>query len=230
MRPKGSADQTPAAFNRRQEASSGSRLVVAGVAGVLAGALARALGGDSLDWTFGALVGWVVVASVFLAWTLTAVWPLDGPATHRLSTREDPSRVVTDLILLVVAVAELLAVAMVIVRANTHAGGVEYARVVLGVVSVIVSWGVLHTVFTLKYARAYYSTTPGGVDFGSAEEPSYRDFAYLAFTIGMTFQVSDTGVSARAIRAMVLRHALLSYVFGVVIIAVTINILAGLGG
>ena len=182
-----------------------------------------------VDWSFVLLVGWVVAATVFLAWTLTAVWPLDGTATRRLSQREDPSRPLTDLILLVVAVAAMLAVAMVIFRANAGDSTVESARVALGVVSVIVSWAVLHTVFTLKYTREYYAESPGGIDFGTKDDPAYRDFAYVAFTIGMTFQVSDTTVSDSQLRSMVLRHALLSYLFGAIIIAVTINILAGLG-
>jgi uncharacterized membrane protein len=220
--PSGSASS---GFNRRQEASSGTRLIVAVVVGIGAGLVAGAL----VEWSFLPLVGWVVAGAVFLGWTLTAVWPLDGTATHGLSQREDPSRPLTDLILLGVAVAAMLAVAMVIVRANQGDSSVDKARVALGVLSVIVSWAVLHTVFTLKYTREYYAESPGGIDFGSNDEPCYRDFAYVAFTIGMTFQVSDTTVSDSRLRSMILRHALLSYVFGAIIIAVTINILAGLG-
>jgi uncharacterized membrane protein len=219
------SDSLPSGFNRRQEASSGTRLLASAVVGLIAGVVAGAL----VQWSFMPLVGWVVAAMVFLGWTLTAVWPLDGAATHRLSQREDPSRPVTDLVLVVVAVAAMLAVALVIFRADTGAGSVEAARVALGVVSVLVSWGILHTVFTLKYARDYYAGTVGGIDFSSKDEPSFRDFAYVSFTIGMTFQVSDTTVSDSRIRSTVLRHALLSYLFGAIIIAVTINLLAGLG-
>jgi uncharacterized membrane protein len=87
-----------------------------------------------------------------------------------------------------------------------------------------VSWVAIHTVFTLRYAQLYYSGAPGGIDFNQPEPPAYVDFAYLAFTIGMAFQVSDTGLQTRKIRATVLRQALLSYVFGVVIVAMTINL------
>jgi uncharacterized membrane protein len=70
----------------------------------------------------------------------------------------------------------------------------------------------------------------GGIDFNQDERPSYVDFGYLALTIGMTFQVSDTDLQRPAIRVTALRHALLSYLFGAVILAATINLVAGLVG
>jgi uncharacterized membrane protein len=94
--------------------------------------------------------------------------------------------------------------------------------------SVVLSWAVVHTIFTLRYARLYYVGTDGGIDFNQDQPPRYTDFAYLAFTLGMTFQVSDTDLKTSTIRATALRHALLSYLFGAVIIAVTINLVAGL--
>jgi uncharacterized membrane protein len=100
----------------------------------------------------------------------------------------------------------------------------------LGAGSVVVSWLVVHTIFTLKYARPYYGgdSREGGVDFENDVRPPYSDFAYLAFTIGMTFQVSDTDLQSAAFRRLALRHALLSYLFGAVILAATINLVAGI--
>jgi len=92
---------------------------------------------------------------------------------------------------------------------------------------VAVSWLVVHTLFTLRYARLYHSTG-GGVDFNQDDPPRYLDFAYLAFTIGMTFQVSDTNLTSPAIRAAALRHALLSYLFGAVILATSVNFIVNL--
>ncbi len=94
-------------------------------------------------------------------------------------------------------------------------------------ISVLLAWAVVHTVYALRYADLYYSLE-GGIQFNEVEAPDYRDFAYLAFTIGMTYQVSDTNLQAKAIRHTALRHALLSYLFGTAIIAMTINIVAGL--
>ena len=85
----------------------------------------------------------------------------------------------------------------------------------------------IHAVFTLRYARLYYAEA-GGVDFNEASDPDYRDFLYLALTLGMTYQVSDTDITSKAIRRTATRHGLLSYVFGTVIVAMTINVVAGL--
>jgi uncharacterized membrane protein len=95
---------------------------------------------------------------------------------------------------------------------------------------VFVSWTLVHTVYTLKYARLYYSGVPGGIDFNGTGAPDYPDFAYLAFTIGMTFQVSDTNIRSKEMRRAVLRHALLSFPLLAVILAASINLVSGLAG
>ncbi len=219
----GSTGEELPGFNRRQRSSSGARLIVAALAGAFVGVPA----GAGLGWTLCPLVAWVVASAVFLVWTWSAVWPLPSADTARLSQREDPSGAVADIVLLITAVAAMLAVALVIFRAGrTGSGGT--GRLWLGVASVICAWLVVHTVFMLKYAREYFAGSPGGISFNQKAEPAYRDFGYLAFTVGMTFQVADTNVSDTRMRSLVLRHALLSYLFGAVILAVTINLLAGL--
>jgi len=87
----------------------------------------------------------------------------------------------------------------------------------------------VHTIYTLRYALLFYTAPIGGVDFKEHGLPSYADFAYLSLTLGMTFQVSDTDLNTRAFRKTALRHALLSYLFGTIIVATTINLIAGLG-
>jgi uncharacterized membrane protein len=110
-----------------------------------------------------------------------------------------------------------------------HASGVlQYLQAGLALFSVFVSWTLVHTVFTLKYARLYYTGLAGGIDFNETGAPDYGDFAYLSFTIGMTFQVSDTNIESKQMRRTALRHAWLSFPLGAVIIATTINIVAGL--
>jgi uncharacterized membrane protein len=96
------------------------------------------------------------------------------------------------------------------------------------VASVALSWTVVQTVFTSHYARLYYSDPVGGIDFNQQAPPRFSDFAYLAFTVGMTFQISDTNLETPTLRAAVLRHALLSYLLGAVILATTINLVSGL--
>jgi uncharacterized membrane protein len=80
----------------------------------------------------------------------------------------------------------------------------------------------------LRYARTYYARPLGDIDFNENDPPTYLDFAYLAFTIGMTFQVSDTNLTSKGIRRIALSHALLSYMFGAVIVGLVINVVSSL--
>ncbi|WP_230009070.1 DUF1345 domain-containing protein, partial [Microbacterium sp. Bi128] len=103
----------------------------------------------------------------------------------------------------------------------------------LGVVSVALSWTLVQTLFTLRYAELYYGTGTragsrvGGIDFNQSRPPQYTDFAYLATSLGMTYQVSDTALQNHGIRAEALKHSLLSYLFGTIILATTINLVVG---
>ena len=203
-----------------QRVTARTHLLVSTGIGVVLGAVVG-LGYGAL---VGSLVAWAVAASVFLGWTWTSIWPLGADDTSRIAHREDPTRAVRDLVLLLVAVVSLLTVGLVIFR--PHDSGP--VRLGLGVVCVVASWAVLHTIFVLRYARLYYLEPVGGIDFKQEPDPTYRDFAYVGFTVGMTFQVSDTDIGKATIRVAVLRHALLSFIFGAVILAITINLLAGL--
>jgi uncharacterized membrane protein len=175
------------------------------------------------------LVGWDTAVCAYLLWVWIPIWGVDAATTARLAVREDASSAITDTVLLLAAVASLVGVGDVIVlgRARGNAVGPGLA-IGLAVGSVVASWALVHTIFTLRYTRLYYVGQAGGIDFNQDDPPRYSDFAYLAFTIGMTFQVSDTALKGSTIRATALRHALLSYLFGAFIIAVTINLIAGL--
>lgn len=177
----------------------------------------------------GPLVGWDAAASGWLALQWGRLSRLDAARTARLAKLEDPNRAVRDVLLLAACLASLLAVGVVLTSAHAVSRGLSrdlYGA--LGVASVVISWFVVHTVFTTRYARLYYSGEPGGIDFHQSEPPCFADFAYVGFTVGATFQVSDTDLSSPEMRRTVLRHSLLSYVFGAVIIASTVNLLAGL--
>jgi len=93
---------------------------------------------------------------------------------------------------------------------------------------VILSWAWVNTVFALKYARLYYLEEDGGINFRQEQPPAYSDFAYMAFTIGMTYAVSDSEPANTRIRKVALGHALLSYIFGTGILAVAINLVTNL--
>jgi uncharacterized membrane protein len=202
-----------------------ARLTISAVIGVIAGALAAAFG----SWVYAPAVGWDATAIFFSATVWLGIWPLSAETTAARATREDPSRAGSDALTLCACVASLGAVGFVLVRAHTVHGVAQGMLAALGLLSVAVSWLTVHTIFTLRYALLYYSDPVGGVDFNSDERPCYRDFAYLALTIGMTFQVSDTSLVSTDVRAAALRHALLSYLFGAIILAAAVNLVAGLG-
>jgi uncharacterized membrane protein len=125
------------------------------------------------------------------------------------------------------ALASLVGVAFALIKTRDESGAIVAVITVAGVLTVLLSWALVHTLFALRYAHLYYADGAGGIDFKTDDPPDFVDFAYMAFTVGMTFQVSDTDIQLRPIRRAVLRHALLAYVFGTVIIAVTINVIAG---
>jgi uncharacterized membrane protein len=183
--------------------------------------------GNTAGWRF-ALAGWIVTAGTYVVWTQLIVLGMDAEQTCRWATREDPTRWIADAVILSASVASLGGVGYV-VAAGSRAGHEALAAAVFGILTVAASWVAVHTLYTVHYARLYYSDEPGGINFHDPEPPRFRDFAYLAFTVGMTYQVSDTEIGLTTIRATVLRHALLSYLLGAVVLAVTINLIAGLG-
>lgn len=203
---------------------TGLRLAVAAVVGVAASVAVLAFGAVS----YAPAVGWDVGAVFLLGWIWFTVWPMGSEQTATHATREDPSRPVSDLVLLGAAVVSLAAVAFFLIEASSAKGVAQDLLAGVGVATVALSWLVVHTVFTLRYALLYYTGSDGGIDFNQHAPPRYSDFAYLAFTLGMTFQVSDTDLQTPHIRATALRHALLSYLFGAVILATSINLVAGL--
>jgi uncharacterized membrane protein len=208
----------------RLGATARVQVAVAAVVGICAGVPLVVVGQGALA----PLVAWDAAAITYLLWTWLRIWHRDPEQTARIAVREEPSRAAADVAVLLAAVASLVAVGLVIVKAGDSSGATKGLLVGLAIASVVLSWSVLHTLFTLRYARLYYTDADGGVNFNQEDPPRYSDFAYLAFTIGMTFQVSDTDLSTTPIRATALRHALLSYLFGAVILATTINLIAGL--
>jgi uncharacterized membrane protein len=199
------------------------RILIATVIGISVGLTV----GNTVGWRF-AVAGWVVGAAVYVGWTRLLLGGMNADETRRYVTREDPTRWVADVVILSASIASLGGVGYV-VAAGSRSGAEALDAAIVGILTVAASWFAVHTLFTVHYARLYYIDDPGGINFHDPEPPRFRDFAYVAYTVGMTYQVSDTEIGSTAIRATVLRHALLSYLFGAVVLAVTINLIAGLG-
>ncbi|HKE51774.1 MAG TPA: DUF1345 domain-containing protein [Actinomycetes bacterium] len=182
-------------------------------------------------WELAVVGGWDGAAIAFLA----TVWPViiraDEQQTQMIAAREDQTRGTATVLLLAASVTSLLGVGFALTVAGRESGAERVLLIGLAVLTVVLSWTLVNTVYTLRYAHLQLGTPADGLSFGDSsvsQPPTYRDFAYVAFTIGMTYQVSDTAVRDRRTRLTVLSHALLSYLFGTVIVAGAINLIAGL--
>jgi uncharacterized membrane protein len=204
-------------------ARAGTRALVSAAAGLVAFAVAMAL----VAWQVAVLVGWDATAATMLGWIIVVTHPRDHRGTRALAEREDDSRAAADFFILSACSVSLVAVGFVLVKAGQTHGTAKALITTLAVVSVFLAWAAVHAIFTLRYARLYY-TEGGGIDFNSDEEPDYRDFAYVALTLGMTYQVSDTDLGTKVVRQTATRHGLLSYLYGTVVVAVMINVVASL--
>jgi uncharacterized membrane protein len=179
------------------------------------------------EWQVAALVGWDVSAAVFITFVYAGIHGKNAAETELEATKEDDSRTAAEAVLVGASLFSLVGVAFALIAASSAHGVTKSLMTTLVVVSVVLSWAAVHAVFTLRYARLYYAAD-GGIDFHSDVPPDYGDFLYVALTIGMTFQTSDTDLNAKSIRMTALRHALLSYLFGVVVLGTTINVIATL--
>lgn len=214
--------RSAAASSAHRRALVGVRILVAAIAGVIVGVIAAV----AFDATTAApTIGWITFALVFLIRTWWVIGRMTPATTATHATREDPTAQISGIVLTVASLASLAGVGILLSGAGHTSKIFEPA---LAVASVALSWTLVHILFTLRYAAIYYGGRDGGVDFNQKTDPDYHDFAYLAFTLGMTYQVSDTSITSREIRRAALRHALLSYLLGAVVIASTVNLVAGL--
>ncbi|MGN6168933.1 MAG: DUF1345 domain-containing protein [Solirubrobacteraceae bacterium] len=202
------------------------RVIVGTVGGLAAAGLAIAVGAS---WSVAALCATDVAAAVFVGWVWITVPGADAAATARLARAEDAPRAVAEAVLISAGGASLIAVAFTLAQAGHVHAPARGLLTALALTSVALAWSSVHTIYALRYARLYYTPPDGGIDF-HGERPDYLDFAYLGLTIGMTSQVSDTDLTGKRVRRVALHHALTSYVFGTVIVAITVSSVAALLG
>jgi uncharacterized membrane protein len=209
---------------RGVQLDSRERLLIAAALGIAAGATTAFFG----SWQLAVLVGWDATAAFIVGSVWTFIPVLDSAATERVAIREDDSRALVNVVMVAACLISLIGVLLGLARAREQDGAAAAVLTIVAVFTVFLSWFTVHTLFVLRYAHLYFSDSSGGIDFpGTDEAPDYLDFMYVSFTVGMTFQVSDTGIRQRPLRRAVIRHALLSYVFGTVIVGIVINVLGG---
>jgi len=185
------------------------------------------------SWQLRALAAWDIggVVLSILAWLV--VVKSSAVKTAHLAAQEDPGRTAVWAIVLVASLVSMFSAGYVLRISKTAALDEERTLVALSLLAVALSWTLTHTSYTLRYAHLYYRDDEegvGGLVFPGKGEPRYFDFAYFAFTIGMCFQVSDVIVEGSQLRAAVLGHALLSFVYNTTILALALNLAFGMLG
>ena len=175
------------------------------------------------------LVGFVVAGLAFAVPLLAHLLGLDAPATRLKVEGRAGDRAWYDVVVIVVGLASLTGVAVLLIGGSAS-GQAQVIDAVIGLLSVAVGWLCVHTVYLLRYARLYYSSDDPPIDFNQEEDPAFSDFAYFSFGLGVAYQVSDTALRTTEIRRVVLGHTMLAYLYGTVVIAAAINLVAGLGG
>lgn len=180
------------------------------------------------------LIAWNsgVLCLLLLAWSVIVT--ANPTQIKKRAQTQDTNRLLIAVLFVSAACASLLAVAFLLGISNTLPPKEVGLHIALSGVSMVFSWLVVHTVFTLRYAHYYYrlkrkisnESHTGGLDFPGEEQPDYLDFAYFAFVLGMTFQVSDIAITSRLIRRVALLHGLLSFWFYTFIVALSINIIS----
>jgi len=185
------------------------------------------------------------LSRIMLAWDvfsfclLSIYWFIfynSAPAhIRKMAAEEDTSRVIIFIITLICATASMLAV-IILLTTRHESNAAKLLSFIVAIIGMILSWSLVHTIFAVRYAHMYYADHEtqsgkyaGGLEFPDENKPDFVDFAYFSFVLGMTFQVSDISITSRKIRRMVLWHSLISFGYNAVIIALTINVIAGLG-
>ena len=210
--------------------ASGRLLLCAAVAAAVVAVLP-----DTLRLSIRLASGWVVGVALYLGVVAFIVVGASPERVRRRARLVDPRRWVILVIIVAAAAVSLVALGFTLQPAPHESAAALGARLTLAGLTVVASWTVTHTVFALHYAHHYYGDGPapgadddrGGLGFPGDELPDYWDFLYFSFVVGMTCQVSDVQVTSRPMRRITLIHGVLSFFFNTVILALSVNLLAG---
>jgi uncharacterized membrane protein len=186
-----------------------------------------------MAWPLRALLGWCVGAAVYLvlAWWLAEVF--DSKNTRQRAQAQDESSMVLFGVMVVAVLACVSSITLLLQQVKQLEGTQRVLHMALAMVALALSWLFIQTIFAFRYAHRYYQEEKRdepdgpGLVFPNQANPDYFDFLYYSFVIGMTSQVSDVQVSSREMRRLTLGHGILSFAFNVLIVALTINVLAG---
>jgi uncharacterized membrane protein len=217
---------------------------------VLCGAIIYALLPGQLSAPIRFIIAWDLGILLYLALILDIIVRATPETVRFRAQREDERAWVILMLVVGAALASMIAIGIVLHQAKDLQGWLSTAAIALAGLTILLSWLMAHTMFALHFAHAYYGDDPddddedpdtteseahdpmadvaGGLDFPGKEDPDYWDFLYFAFVVGMTCQVSDVQVTSHRMRRLTLGHGLIAFLFNTVVLALSINILAGL--
>lgn len=212
------------------------RLLISVVLAVLVFFLSRKDNSEGLPY----LYSWISFASTTLFFSWVTILLRHPKEIGAVAKEQDSSFWVIFLVVVTAAFVSLFGIILLLQNLSTKSRQGLSLHIVLSMIAVTLSWLVIHTVFTIRYAHLYYDTSyipqngaqpsARGLQFPGEELPDFLDFAYFSFVLGMTFQVADINITGRRFRRLALLHGLLSFVYNTAIIALTINIISGLIG
>ena len=210
------------------ETTASQRLMIALLAGVAATALPLPMG-----WQFRGLLGWCCGVALYLglAWWLCVRF--DARRTRERAQAQDEPSVVLFLVLLLATLVCVGAITILMQQSHAMSGTERLIHIGLSVVALMASWLFMQTIFAFRYAHRYYQeerrNEPDGpgLAFPGGLDPDYFDFLYYSYVVGMTSQVSDVQVTSREMRRLTLVHGVLSFAFNLLIVALSINVVAG---
>jgi uncharacterized membrane protein len=196
---------------------------------------------SSQDWDLTFIFSWLAFSATVLAFNWISFFTIHPQELHKKARLQDNSRFMIFIFIIIASVLSLFTIIVLVISTKEKHSLALIYHILLTIASVICSWFLVHTIFTLRYAHLYYTpikdvkgssdiTYAEGLDFPKEAEPDYLDFCYFSFGVGTTFQVSDISVTSSKIRRLILVHSLISFAYNTVIVALSINILSGLVG
>ena len=196
------------------------------------GGLAYVIIPSNLEPLVRLMIGWDTFSIFMVAFGWITFFKTNAKQIRAQAKVQDENRVVIFIIILIATLAGMTAVILLIIT-KTENKEVSEFKIPIAVAGMLLSWLLIHTTFTLRYAHIFYGnheekpdTHAGGLEFPKEDKPDYLDFAYFSFNVGMTFQVSDVVVTSKRLRKLVLLHSLISFIFATIMIALTINLIS----
>ncbi|GAC1302598.1 MAG: DUF1345 domain-containing protein [Mucilaginibacter sp.] len=188
------------------------------------------------SWPAVTLFTWIGFALMVIILDWAVIITSHPREVRKIAKIQDSSRTFIFLFVIAASLISMVAIVFLLKSTKGHSAAGVNRHILLAIGAVFISWWLVHTIFTMRYAHMYYDTDTddgqkkevGGLIFPDENEPDYLDFVYFSFVVGMTFQVSDVEISSRQIRRLAWLHGLLSFGFNTAIVALSINVISGL--